>query len=158
MGAIGKGSREGNAITLRHAREGWIKNTLPGQRRGVKVERNPYSACIPRRKGLNASTLDLEAFSDELFSYPIVGANSSNHTCTKGGQMCNDPVCAIQGMVNDASRLTKVLKSSGALTPQQIFMIRVSFLSAARDLEQLARGIHVSGEEELTPSKNSGTL
>lgn len=72
--------------------------------------------------------------------------------------MCNDPVCAIQGMVNDASRLTKVLKSSGALTPQQIFMIRVSFLSAARDLEQLARGIHVSGEEELTPSKNSGTL
>ena len=72
--------------------------------------------------------------------------------------MCNDPVCAIQGMVNDASKLTRILNLSGALTPQQIFMIRVSFLSAARDLEQLARGVHVSGEEELTPSKNSGTL
>ena len=74
-------------------------------------------------------------------------------TRTKGGQMCNDPVCAIQGMVNGASKLTRVLKDGGVLTPNQIFMIRVSFLSAARDLEQLARGIHVTEGIELTESK-----
>lgn len=60
--------------------------------------------------------------------------------------MCKNPVCSIQSVVSDASRLTKILKDSGVLTPQDIFQIRVAFLSAARDLEALARGI-ASNEE-----------
>jgi hypothetical protein len=51
-------------------------------------------------------------------------------------------------MVNAASKLTRVLKENGTLTAREVFMIRVSFLSAARDLEQLARGIALSQVED----------
>lgn len=55
--------------------------------------------------------------------------------------MCKDEVCTIQATITNASRLTRILRCSGVLSREQVFQVRVALLSAARDLEQLAREV-----------------